>query len=817
MPRDIPIGNGRMLVAFDSQYQIRDFYFPHVGQENHAGNQPCRFGVYVEPLPSSPGYHRGSGKLAWSYDSGWQIRQRYLKDTLTTSVAMEHRDLKLTLYCNDTVDFHRNIYVRRIKIKNSLAAPRLVKLLHHQDFAMYGTKIGDTACFDPALQALVHYRNKRYISVSFHLDGQAIMHEYATGTSGFAGAEGTWRDAEDGQLGMNPIAQGAVDSTGSLSVELPADGEKTVYMVMVAAEGKDELEMLHKWLLKNPPQTVIDRTNAYWRLWVGGTNLNFGNLPTKFVDLFKRSLLVIRTQIDNAGGILAANDSDIMQFARDTYSYIWPRDGALVADSLDHAGFPDLARSFYSFCQRAITKDGYFLHKYNPDGSPASSWHPWIKDGKPSLPIQEDETALVVWALWRHYFRYRDIEFIRPLWVDVVQPAADFMCRYRDPTSGLPLPSYDLWEERWGVHAFTVATVYGGLKAAHNFAVAFGDRERARRYKTAYEEIKRAAAKHLYSDKLGRFVRRLVPKNCPCTDAAGNVIEMGDGAMPDTEYEIDEVVDASLFAIYKFHLFEADDPRVVSTMDAVKTKLWCNTSVGGVARYEKDYYHRVTEDFNAATGNPWFICTLWLSDYLITCAKTPEELKLAQPIFEWTANHALESGVLAEQVNPFTNAPLSVSPLTWSHATVVATAIKYLEKLETLYTDETGRPVFQVRRPGTVEVSSHASFSRNTADFDNANDRETTAPLGKFVTTEKSGRQVQANLAIDQLDCIGCGMCIAQCEQGILKQVDGKAQIDLQQLHHCDLDGTCVKTCPTKVVKLNIIGLDETSPLPAKA
>ena len=24
-----------------------------------------------------------------------------------------------------------------------------------------------------------------------------------------------------------------------------------------------------------------------------------------------------------------------------------------------------------------------------------------------------------------------------------------------------------MWEERWGVHAFTVATVYRGLKAAH--------------------------------------------------------------------------------------------------------------------------------------------------------------------------------------------------------------------------------------------------------------------------------------------------------------------------------------------------------------
>ena len=38
--------------------------------------------------------------------------------------------------------------------------------------------------------------------------------------------------------------------------------------------------------------------------------------------------------------------------------------------------------------------------------------------------------------------------------------------------------------------------------------------------------------------------------------------------------------------------------------------------------------------------------------------------------------------MLAEQVNPFTNAPMSVSPLTWSHATVVDVVQSYLEKRE---------------------------------------------------------------------------------------------------------------------------------------
>ncbi len=807
MPRDIPVGNGALLVTFDDRYQLRDLYFPHVGQENHIGAQPCHFGVWVETEPRPNGL--GRGVLAWTSGPGWVIHQRYLKDTLTTSVSLEHHDLKLSLYCNDTVDFHRNVFVRRIKVKNHARHARRVRVIHHQDFNMYGAKIGDTASYDPKLQGLVHYRNKRYIYVSFMHDGRHRVDEYATGASGFGGAEGTWRDAEDGHLQGNAIAQGAVDSTALLDLHLDAEGEQICYMVILTGESREEIQKLHDWLAKTPPQQVIDRTNAYWRLWVGGTNINFGNLPPKVVELFKRSLLVVRTQVDNDGGIIAANDSDIMQFSRDTYSYIWPRDGALVADSLDLAGFPDLARSFYSFCQRTITREGYFLHKYNPDGSPASSWHPWVKDGRPSLPIQEDETALVVWALWRHYFRYRDIEFMRPMWVDIVQPAADFMCRYRDPHSGLPLPSYDLWEERHGVHAFTVATVYGGLRAAYHFAVAFGDRERARRYKQAADEVRAGAARHLYDEKLGRFVRRLVPKNPIACDPTGDVTGMyGDDGPPECEYEVDDVVDASLFAIFKFHLFEADDPRVIATMEAVKDKLWCKTKVGGVARYERDYYHRVSEDFEVVPGNPWFICTLWLADYLITRAKSPEELKLALPIFEWTAAHALESGVLAEQVNPFTNAPLSVSPLTWSHATVVSTCVKYLEKLQALYTDSTGRPIFQVRRAGPVEVGSSIVFDRTSADFDPVRDRETAADSAKFVLDSPQGEPVQANLSIETAECIGCGMCISKCSNKVLLQVDGKAMIDLTQLNRCDLNGECVRTCPTKAVKLDVLAVD---------
>jgi GH15 family glucan-1,4-alpha-glucosidase len=50
-------------------------------------------------------------------------------------------------------------------------------------------------------------------------------------------------------------------------------------------------------------------------------------------------------------------------------------------------------------------------------------------------------------------------------------------------------------------------------------------------------------------------------------------------------------------------------------------------------------------------------------------------------VLRWTAARALESGVLAEQLNPNTGEPMSVSPLTWSHATVITTVLQYIDKL----------------------------------------------------------------------------------------------------------------------------------------
>jgi len=152
-------------------------------------------------------------------------------------------------------------------------------------------------------------------------------------------------------------------------------------------------------------------------------------------------------------------------------------------------------------------------------------------------------------------------------------------------------------------------------------------------------------------------------------------------------YDLDMTIDAAMYSIFAFGEMNPHDSKVVSTMNAIRERLWIKTEVGGLARYENDYYHQISQDLENVPGNPWFICTMWLAQYDIAAARTTDDLKSAVVLMEWVANRALSSGVLAEQVHPYSNEPLSVSPLTWSHATFVTCVLEYLDRKKQLMTE----------------------------------------------------------------------------------------------------------------------------------
>ncbi len=652
MPRDLPIGNGTVQANFDEEYNLRDVYFPHVGMENQTAGHPIRFGVWAD------------GVMKWIWD-GWQVEMKYLPDTLVTDVHCVHPKLKLELFCRDCVDFHIWVLLREVIVKDLAGKNRDVRLFYSHDFHIKESEIGNTAFYDPKTSSVVHYKQNRYFLINLCTPQQCGVDHFATGIHDIRGYEGTWRDAEDGVLGGNPISQGTVDSCIGMNLSVPANGtSKCTYWIACQRDYAGAVR-INNVVRQKSPEVLINRTINYWKLWANKEEWNLEMLEPRIADLFKRSLLILRTLVDESGAIIAATDFDTINFANDTYSYMWPRDGALCAYSLIKAGYSDISRKLFEFCLDVITPEGYLLHKYNSDKTLASSWQPWYLNGKESLPIQEDETALVIWALWHHFYKFREIEFIKPLYRRLIVNGAEFMVKFRDKKTHLPNPSYDLWEERFGVHLFTCGAVVGGLRAAAKFARAFGETSEEKKYDKAADEITRAIEKYMWNESQGTFCRTAVPN--------------GNGT-----YQLDNTIDSSCYSIWAFGAMQADNPRVQATMRKIRERLWVDTDVGGIARYQWDNYQRVTTSSEKIPGNPWIICTLWFSQYEIAKAKTVEELQNALEGLNWAVQTALPSGVLAEQVHPFTGKPISVAPLAWSHATVVMTIIEYLEKMQQL-------------------------------------------------------------------------------------------------------------------------------------
>lgn len=660
MARSLVLGNGSMLITLDEYGQLRDLYYPHVGLENHGGSGCVHhIGVFVD------------GAFSWLDGGEWKIVVGYEKEALVSAISARNDRLRLTLFFTDLVYNEKNIFLRGVRVSNESDRERTVKVFFSQQFQVLGLDYGNSAYFHPALNAIIHYRGRRVFLVSGS-NGKKGFSEYSIGEFLTAGKEGTWRDAQDGALSGNPVEHGSVDSAVGFELSLKPNAQKNFYYWVTVGETVLEAVALNVMLKERTPAHITASTGGYWRAWLNKREFVFQGLDERVAELFRRSLLIIRTHADEGGAIIASGDSATLQHGKDTYGYMWPRDGAFSALALDKAGYFQVGERFFRFCADVLSPEGYLLHKYNADQSVGSSWHPWIQNGVMKLPIQEDETALVLYVLWEHYNLTRDIEFVEEIYNPFIKRSAEFLMLHRHKATGLPAPSYDLWEERYGISSFTTATVYGALMAAARFAKLFGKSGDWERFSNAAEEIQKAALKYLYDDARGQFLKAL---------------SVGDKGVlrPDTTLDA-----SSCYGMFRFGVLSALDPRLIRAYTTTQEALVSKGAIGGFARYAGDRYYQVRWD---TPGNPWFITTLWDVEYCIAKARTAEELADINKKFLWVVEHALPSGILSEQLHPDNGTQLYVAPLTWSHAAFVLTVIAYLEKLEELGICRTCYPV----------------------------------------------------------------------------------------------------------------------------
>jgi glucoamylase len=636
--RSLSLGNGVLEVNFDAHGQIVDFYYPNVGLENQTSGNTMRVGFCLD------------GSFTWI--DRLQCSVDYLDNTMIGQTRLNLGPLEIIF--TDFVDRGEPVLTRVIGLTNSGNGSRSLRVFLHQNFSIFDNDVGDTAAFDPTTHFIVHYKGKRYIAARLMDENGKGFDQYAVGRKNTDGlgniVSGTYLDAEDCKLSGNPIQQGFVDSVVSSEATVGPHSSTKLYYWLVAGKSLKEVNRFNKTLTPEYAELELSMNKAYWSRWCSRGQVE--GLPDAITRLYNRSLVVIKSQTDANGSVVASTDFSIEKFSHDSYNYVWPRDAAYVVNAMDQAGYPSAALKFFEFASKIIWPGGYFAQKYNPNGSLASSWHPWVSPLEGYLPIQQDETALVVWSLVEHYFMYRDIDHVAPFYKALLKPAANFMMSFVDNEKGLPRPSYDLWEERFGVHIHTATAVQTALRCASKMALEFGDDEFAKRCSVAAGELEKGIMNNMVFD--GRFVRRVTYE--------------GSDLKPDL------VVDSAILTPALMGMVDPYSPVAEKSEEVAHGTL--KTRLGGFARYENDYYMRSSQQ---DTGNPWIITTLWVAqNHLLR--NTQQDKAEALRLMQWCAEHALPSGVLPEQFDMVTGEPLSVSPLTWSHAEFVRTVQLYLGK-----------------------------------------------------------------------------------------------------------------------------------------
>ena len=627
-----------MLVGLNENGLVHDFYFPYVGLDNltNARSLEHKIGVWVD------------GVFSWTDDHSWEISVDFEHNALISKISMFHKRLSLTLDFVDFVDCEHTAFIRHIVITNHADSSRDIRLFMHQVFEISHDGRADTAIFEPKHNYILNYKGRRCLVVGGKTDESKSFDQFAVGNYGVEGKSGTYMDAVDGDLSGNLVEHGSVDSVIRFQNQIDGNSQSAVDYWLIADTSQSKARETHLTLKQESIELRLEATRAYFRHWLRPAQSSIDQLPEEYRDAVSKGLLIVKAHCDNRGSILASGDSSIFNYGRDYYCYCWPRDAAYAIWLLIRLGIYGEAKRFFKFAKDVLHKDGYLLHKYQPDRAIGSTWHPRMRRGKIELPIQEDETAIVLFLMNEYYQATKDAGFLEEYYDDFIKPTADFIASFIDEQTGLPHASYDLWEEKFLTSTYAVSISIAALRAATSMSGAFGKTADTTNWKFTLERFTNSIDALYHPDG---YFRKGFELN----------------AQGDLEY--DDTIDiSSLYGPFMFAGLNGDDPKLKSTANNIENHLLNKSPAGGVIRYKNDNYFRTDTKY---PGNPWIVCTMWLAQFYIFQERNDQ----ARALIDWAISRQARSGVLGEQFDPVTGQAIGVTPLVWSHAELISTIL----------------------------------------------------------------------------------------------------------------------------------------------
>ncbi|KQY25254.1 glucoamylase [Cellulomonas sp. Root485] len=402
------------------------------------------------------------------------------------------------------------------------------------------------------------------------------------------------------------------------------------------------LTWTRSWEAVPPRLTIADRidsTRISWGLWAASCEYH-----GSYRDAVVRSLLVLRLLTDaETGGIVAAATTSLPEdFGGERnwdYRYCWLRDAAMTLEALLEHGYREEATGWRDWLLRAVAGRSSDLQiMYRVDGgrhllereldhlAGYAGSRP-VRIGNAAVgQVQNDVLGEVMCAL--ELAREAGLDETDDSWSMQRHLVDDLLGRWRHPDRGI-------WEVRGEPRHFTHSKVmaWAAVDRAVRAAEKHGLDAPVERWRAERDAIHADVLAHGWSAERQTFVQSY-------------------GA---------EHTDASLLQLAQVGFLPAYDPRLVSTLAAIRAEL--EIAPGLLRRYPTER----TDDGVAGDEHAFLACSFWLADAL---ART-DDVEGSSKVLDILVGLANDVGLLAEQYDPVGRRMAGNTPQALSHLALV--------------------------------------------------------------------------------------------------------------------------------------------------
>ncbi|MGD0232755.1 MAG: glycoside hydrolase family 15 protein, partial [Syntrophorhabdales bacterium] len=396
-------------------------------------------------------------------------------------------------------------------------------------------------------------------------------------------------------------------------------------------------------------EKALTATEEFWRGWLGSRETGRAVHLGHYQAMVDRSTLVLKLlQFEETGTIAAAATTSLPEEVGGTrnwdYRYTWVRDTSFTLEALFNMGHLSETEGYLRWVEKLLTEGGAerlrIMYGLRGEEELPEYELSHLEGYKASRPVRVGNDA----AKQRQLDIYGEImdsalklsgyagKVDFKMWL-VLREICNYAVRHwGEPDSGI-------WEVRGGLRQFVYSKVmcWVALDRGITIAKRYGFPADLRIWEETRTAIKEEVLAKGWSREKKSFVQH---------------------------YE-SEALDASSLLIPIFGFLPFDDPRVVSTVEAIEREL----------NHDEFLYRYVNEDGLSGREGAFLLCSFWLVDCLIGLGRLNDAEFLLRRL-EYTANHL---GLFSEMYDVRWQEALGNLPQAFTHIGYINSVIRLLE------------------------------------------------------------------------------------------------------------------------------------------